>query len=83
MGLLAILDTFLLFKITERRYGIAVALIASVLFAVMPMTWVLRRVYFRHYFDTIPIIINFVRSMDQATKRGFKKKCSKVQIYCK
>lgn len=51
MGLLAILDTFLLFKITERRYGTAVALIASVLFAVMPMTWVLRRVYL----DTILI----------------------------
>ena len=51
MGLLAILDTFLLFKITERRYGIAVALIASVLFAVMPMTWILRRVYL----DTILI----------------------------
>ena len=51
MGLLAILDTFLLFKITERRYGIAVALISSVLFAVMPMTWILRRVYL----DTILI----------------------------
>jgi len=45
MGLLAILDTFLIFKIAERRYGMAVGLIASVFFAVMPMTWVLRRIY--------------------------------------
>jgi Dolichyl-phosphate-mannose-protein mannosyltransferase len=45
MGLLAIVDTFLLFKVTERRYGTTVGLIASVLFAVMPMTWILRRVY--------------------------------------
>jgi hypothetical protein len=45
MGLLAVLDTFLIFKIAERRYGLAVALIASVLFAVMPMTWILRRIY--------------------------------------
>jgi hypothetical protein len=45
MGVLAVLDTFLLYKITERRYNKNVALIASVLFAVMPMTWILRRVY--------------------------------------
>jgi hypothetical protein len=45
MGLLAIIDTFLIFKIAERRYGTAIALIASVFFAVMPMTWILRRVY--------------------------------------
>jgi hypothetical protein len=45
MGILAIIDTFLIFKIAERRYGMTVAFIASVLFAVMPMTWILRRVY--------------------------------------
>lgn len=45
MGLLAIADTFLLYKITERRYNKTVAVIASVLFAVMPLTWVLRRIW--------------------------------------
>jgi hypothetical protein len=45
IGLLAILDTFLLFKITERRYGTTTAVIASVLFAVMPLTWLLRRIW--------------------------------------
>ena len=44
MGLLAVFDTFLLFKIAERRYGIAIAVIVSILFAVMPFTWVFRRI---------------------------------------
>ena len=44
MGLLAIIDTFLVYKIAERRYNTNVAIIASVLFAVMPMTWMLRMV---------------------------------------
>jgi 4-amino-4-deoxy-L-arabinose transferase-like glycosyltransferase len=45
MGLLAILDTFLLFKIAERRYNTTIGLIASVLFAVMPLTWIIRRIW--------------------------------------
>jgi uncharacterized SAM-binding protein YcdF (DUF218 family) len=42
MGLLAVLDTFLLYKIAEYRYGRNVALAASVVFAVMPLSWLLR-----------------------------------------
>jgi hypothetical protein len=45
MGLLAIVDTFLIYKIAERRYNNnnrTIAFIASVLFAVMPMTWITR-----------------------------------------
>ncbi len=44
MGLLAIADTFLVFKIAEKRYSRRVALIASIIFAVMPFTWLLRRI---------------------------------------
>jgi hypothetical protein len=45
MGVLAIFDTFLLYKITERRYNNrTIALIASILFAVMPITWLLRKI---------------------------------------
>lgn len=44
MGIFAIVDTFLLFKITERRYGTTIAVVASVLFAVMPLTWIIRRI---------------------------------------
>ena len=44
MGILAVGDTFLIYKITERRYNRNVALIASILFAVMPLSWLTRRI---------------------------------------
>ena len=44
MGFLAIADTFLIYKISQRRYGDKVALAASILFAVTPLTWMTRRV---------------------------------------
>lgn len=44
MGLLSIGDTFLIYKICERRYNRNIALVASILFAVMPLGWPLRRV---------------------------------------
>ena len=44
MGFLAVLDTFLIYKITEKRFGRHVAILASILFAAMPMTWMLRRI---------------------------------------
>lgn len=44
MGLLAVADTFLVFKIAEQRYGRRVAFIAAILFAVMPVTWFTRRI---------------------------------------
>jgi hypothetical protein len=56
MGILAVADTFLLFRITEIRYNRTVALIASILFAVMPLTWMLRRVWLE------PIQLPFVLS---------------------
>jgi hypothetical protein len=45
IGLLAVVDTFLLYKISERLYNRNVALIASILFAVMPITWMIRRIW--------------------------------------
>ncbi|HEX5976912.1 MAG TPA: hypothetical protein VFY68_06525, partial [Nitrososphaeraceae archaeon] len=42
---MAVVDTFLLYRITEYRYGRNVALIASILFAVMPFTWMTRRIF--------------------------------------
>jgi len=45
VGLLAIVDTFLIFEISYRRYNKNVALIASILFAVMPITWLLRGIW--------------------------------------
>ena len=45
MGILAVFDTFLIYRITEYRYGRNVAIIASILFAVMPFTWMIRRIF--------------------------------------
>ena len=42
MGILAVVDTFLLYKIVERRYNRNVALVSSILFAVMPLGWLNR-----------------------------------------
>src|SRR5919202_6927342 len=44
MGILAVVDTFLIYKIAEVRYNRKVAFIASILFAVMPITWLTRRI---------------------------------------
>lgn len=44
MGILAIVDTFLIYKISEYRYSKNVALLSSLLFAVMPITWLVRRI---------------------------------------
>lgn len=45
VGMLAVLDTFLIYKISEYRYANKkMALLAAVLFAVMPSSWYTRRV---------------------------------------
>ncbi len=58
MGILAIVDTFLLFRITELRYNRREALIASILFAVMPLTWMLRRVWLEPL--QLPLILSSI-----------------------
>lgn len=46
MGLLAIADTFLVYKISECYYKSRnVAIIAAVIFAVMPISWMIRRIW--------------------------------------
>ncbi|HKQ20800.1 MAG TPA: hypothetical protein VJS91_02080, partial [Nitrososphaeraceae archaeon] len=42
MGLFAVLDTFIVYTIASVCYGRKVAFISSILFAVMPITWLLR-----------------------------------------
>jgi len=44
MGGIAIIDTFLIYKIGERRFNPTVGLISALLFAVMPSSWFTRRV---------------------------------------
>src|SRR5918998_1110770 len=45
MGILAVIDTFFIYKIAERRYNRNVAFIAAILFAITPLGWLFRRMY--------------------------------------
>jgi 4-amino-4-deoxy-L-arabinose transferase-like glycosyltransferase len=44
IGILAVIDTFLIYMISERLYNRKVALFGSILFAVMPATWFTRMI---------------------------------------
>ena len=44
MGILAVVDTFLIYKIADKRYGKKIALVSAALFAVMPISWIFRRI---------------------------------------
>jgi hypothetical protein len=45
MGLLAVVDTFLIYKIGQVRYNKNIGLLSAGIFAVVPITWMLRRVW--------------------------------------
>ncbi|MCV0372214.1 MAG: glycosyltransferase family 39 protein [Nitrosarchaeum sp.] len=44
MGLVAIVSTFLVYHIAREKFGDSAALVSSVLFAVMPFTWIFGRI---------------------------------------
>jgi 4-amino-4-deoxy-L-arabinose transferase-like glycosyltransferase len=44
MGVLAVIDTLLVYRICERKFNPIVALFAALLFAVMPLSWFMRRI---------------------------------------
>ena len=84
MGLLAVVDTFLIYKIAETRYNKKVAFIAAVLFAVMPYGWLTRRVVLESI--QLPFIllsiffaISYVTSLFK--KRGVISNTSRSQNY--
>ena len=71
MGVLAVADTFLLYRITEYRYGRNVAVIAAILFAVMPFTWMTRRIFLESIqlpfiLTSILLILNLGRTGPQS-----------------
>ena len=45
MGLLAVVDTFLIYKIAEYRYSRNIAFVAAILFAVMPLSSLTRGIF--------------------------------------
>ena len=77
MSLLAVLDTFLIFRISERRFNPYVGFFAAILFAVMPLTWFTRRIVL----DSImlPFILS---SILLAIEIGNKPKYTKALCIC-
>lgn len=78
VGLLAVVDTLLIFKISERRYNRSVAFIASILFAVTPITWLLRWILL----DTIqlPFILSSILFADYTNDYRGKRKVVTVLL---
>jgi Dolichyl-phosphate-mannose-protein mannosyltransferase len=58
IGILGILDTFLIYKIGERRYNRNVAFIASILFAVMPASWLTRYILLENI--QLPLLLSSI-----------------------
>lgn len=58
MGLFAVLDTFLIYKITSKKFSKSTAILASILFAVMPVTWLLRRILLDNIM--LPLILSSI-----------------------
>lgn len=70
MGVLAIIDTLLVYKISERRYSRNVAFIASTLFAVMPATSLLMQVLLDGI--QLPLFLSSVFFADRVNINGWK-----------
>ena len=74
MGILAIIDTFLLYKIAEQRYNKRIAFIAAVIFAVLPFGWMLRRIFLEPISLTLILLsILFADSCTRQVRNKAKK----------
>jgi len=73
MGLLAVIDTLLLYKISEHRYNKNIAFVASILFAVMPLTWLTRRILLEPiqlpFFLSAILFAEYTRDHEVVTQR--------------
>ncbi len=58
MGVFAVLDTLLIYGITQKKFGKKIAVLSGILFAVMPITWLFRRILL----DTIlmPLLLSSI-----------------------
>ena len=68
MGILAVVDTFLIYKITEQRYNRRVAFIAAVIFAVIPLGWMLRRIFLEPI--SLPLVLSSILFAVCCTRDG-------------
>lgn len=70
MGVLAVLDTFLIYKIVQIKYGINIAFLSASLFAVLPFTWIFKRILL----DSIlmPLVLGAILLAIYSTKTKHK-----------
>lgn len=74
IGILAILDTFLIYKIAEHSYNNkTVAFIASILFAVMPITWLMRKILLENLL--LPLLLSSILFAVYYRKSSISKTC--------
>lgn len=71
MGILFVIDTFLIYKIAERRYNRKVAFLASIMFAVAPITTTLTRVFLDNIL--LPFLLSSILFAIRSTKVNFLK----------
>jgi len=81
IGILGVIDTFLIYKISERRYSAKVGFIASILFAIMSITS-LRTIFLESL--QLPLLLSSIffvlNAMDAKTGYSEKKNLSKILI---
>ncbi|HEY4681554.1 MAG TPA: glycosyltransferase family 39 protein [Nitrosarchaeum sp.] len=66
MGLLAVLDTFLIYKIVQIRYGGISAFLSASLFAVLPFTWIFKRILLDSI--VVPLVLGAILLAVYSTK---------------
>ena len=85
IGLLSVLDTFIIYIIAQRQYGKYAALFSSLLFAVMPMTWIFRRIYLDNllmpFFLSSILFAVYVKKLDQEKSYMFNLKSENILIF--
>ena len=75
IGFFSILDTILLYAITKIQYNRDVAIISSLLFSIMPLTWAIRRIYlesilYPFLLSAILIVVYLKSSKNLSIKTG-------------
>ncbi len=75
IGFFSILDTILLYAITKIQYNRDVAIVSSLLFSIMPLTWAMRRIYlesilYPFFLSAILIVVYLKSSKNLSMKTG-------------
>ncbi|MCE9653011.1 MAG: glycosyltransferase family 39 protein [Nitrosarchaeum sp.] len=66
MGILAVVDTFLIYKIVQLRYGAIPAFLSASFFAVLPFTWIFKRILLDSIL--IPLVLGAILLAIYSTK---------------